>query len=146
MTFEYSDAWLLQSVRLSEQDDNGATLTDIVKTGDYTNRAIFTYSELTTGTRKLKSIGLIAERDKRLFTTEKLRAWWTKKLEGKRKIGIHKGMDEILKYLNKTYWTVDEQAIETEITEQDLDKSTKEYSKEFWDTWKQIQGKKKVKK
>jgi hypothetical protein len=114
MTFEYSDAWLLQAIQFSEQDDKGATLTDIVKTGDFTNRAIFSYSELTTGTRKLKSVGLITERDKRLFTTEKLREWWTKKFEGKRKIGIHKGMDEILKYLNKNYGTVDEQKIETE--------------------------------
>ena len=141
MTFEYSDAWLLQAIRLSEHDDKGATLTDIIKTGDFTNRAIFMYSELTTGTRKLKSIGLITERDKRLFTTDKLREWWTKKFEGKRKIGIHKGMDEILKYLNKTYGTVDEQIIETEITKQDLDKSAKEYSKEFLDTWKKIEGK-----
>jgi len=145
MTFEYSDAWLLQAIRFSEQDDKGATLTDIVKTGDFTNRTIFSYSELTTGTRKLKSIGLITERDKRLFTTEKLREWWTKKFEGKRKIGIHKGMDEILKYLNKNYGTVDEQKIETEFTKQDLDKSVNEYNKWFWDTVNQTTPKKKVK-
>jgi len=143
MTFEYSDAWLLQAIRLSEQGDKGATLTDIVATGDFTNRAIFMYSELTSGTRKLKSIGLIIERDKRLFTTDKLQEWWTKIFEGKRKIGIHKGMDEILKYLNKTYATAEEQITDTEITKQDLDKSTKEYSKLFWDTAKQLDGKRK---
>jgi hypothetical protein len=145
MIFEYSDAWLLQAIRLSEQDDKGATLTDIVKTGDFTNRSIFSYSELTSGTRKLKSIGLITERDKRLFTTEKLREWWTKKFEGKRKIGIHKGMDETLKYLNKTYATAEEQITKTEITKQDLDKSTREYSKLFWDEVKQLEKRKKVK-
>ena len=147
MTFEYSDSWLLQAIRLSEHDDKGATLIDIVKVADYTNRAIMTYSEFSTGVNKLKSIGLVTERNKRLLTTDHLKEWWTKKFDGKRKIGVHKGMDEILKYLNKTYGTVEKQMtkIGTEITDSDFDKATREYHKWFSDMENQTTTKKKVK-
>jgi len=129
MTFENSDAWLLQSIKFSENGDKGATLTDIVQAADYINHAIITNSEFTTGTRKLKSIGLVTEKDKRLRTTDKFNEWWTKKYGQKSRISALKTMDDIEKYLNKNFGTADEPTTEmkTEITDADLDKSAKDY-------------------
>jgi hypothetical protein len=129
MKFEYSDAWLLEAIKLSENGDEGASLTDIVQTADYINHAILTYKEFTTGTKKLKSIGLITEKNKRLQTTEVFKEWWTKKYAGKSGIYILKALEEIEKYLDKTYGTGANQMTETatEFTETDFDKSTKEY-------------------
>ena len=77
MKFEYSDAWLLEAIKLSENRDQGATLTDIIQAADSINIAIMTHTEFVTGTRKLKSIGLIIEQDKRFQTTNKFKEWWT---------------------------------------------------------------------
>lgn len=79
MTFESSDALLLEAVKFSEKGDKGGTLTEIIQAADYINHAIMTNSEFATGTRKLKSIGLITEKVKRLQTTDKFNEWWTKK-------------------------------------------------------------------
>ena len=62
MRFEYSDAWLLEAIKFSQNGDKGATLTDIIQAADYINHAIMTNSEFATGTRKLKSLGLIIEK------------------------------------------------------------------------------------
>ena len=138
MIFEYSDALLLQAIRLSEQDEEGVTLIDIIKISDFINHALLTYSEFETGMKKLKNCSVITEKEKRLVTTVKLRAWWTKKFEGNGKIGVHKGTDEILKYLNRTYKTSDEQSAEIKISKQDFDKSTQLYFKWVEDIAKQI--------
>jgi hypothetical protein len=129
MTFRYSDAWLLEAIKFSENGDKGSTLTDIVQAADNINHAILTNSEFTTGTRKLKSIGLIIEKDKRLRTTDKFKEWWTKKYEQKSRISALKAMEEIEKYLNKNFGTVEEPSteIKTEITDADLNKATKDY-------------------
>ena len=129
MTFEYSDAWLLEAIKLSENGDKGSTLTGIVQAADYINHAILTNSEFTTGTRKLKSIGLIIEKDKRLQTTDKFKEWWTKKYGQKSRISVLKAMEDIEKYLNGSFGTIEEPSteIKTEITDADLDKATKEY-------------------
>jgi hypothetical protein len=129
MTFEYSDAWLLEAIKFSENGDKGATLTDIVQAADYINHAVLTNSEFATGTRKLKTIGLVIEKDKRLQTTDKFKEWWTKKYGQKNRISVLKAMEEIEKYLNKDFETIVEPStkIRTEITEADFDKATKEY-------------------
>ncbi|UXE67247.1 MAG: hypothetical protein KA713_01180 [Chryseotalea sp. WA131a] len=129
MTFEYSDAWLLEAIKFSEKGDKGSTLTDIIQAADYINHSIMTNSEFVTGTTKLKRIGLIIEEDKRLRTTEKFNEWWTEKYGQKSKISVLKAMEEIEKYLNKNFGNVDESTteIKTEITDADLDKSTKDY-------------------
>jgi len=103
MTFKYSDALLLGAIKLSEKKENGATLTDIVMYVDYINHAIITYSELVTGTKKLKTIRLIRERNKRFQTTDKFDIWWTRNYGQKSRFGLLKAMDEIEQYLNEEY-------------------------------------------
>jgi len=131
MKFEYSDAWLLEAIKLSEIGDKGATLTNIILASDYINHAIMTNSEFVTGTKKLKKIGLIIEKDKKLKTTDKFNEWWTKTYGQKSRFGVLKAMEEIEKYLNKTYGTIDNslKGISTEITDIDLDRATVEYHK-----------------
>lgn len=129
MTFEFSDAWLLQSIRYSEKDDQGVTLADIIAFADYSNHAIMTYPEFLNGAKKLIGIGLVRQLNKKLLTTDNLRIWWTKKFEGKRKIGMHKGVEEIEKYLNKTFGTIDKQEVKIELTEQDFKKANDGYLK-----------------
>jgi hypothetical protein len=129
MTFEYSDAWLLQAIKFSENGDHGATLTDIIQAADYINHAIITNSEFATGTRKLKSIGLITEKDSRLQTTDKFNEWWTKKYGQKSRVSVLKSMDDIENYLNTNFGAAYEPTteIQTEIADADLNKSTNEY-------------------
>jgi hypothetical protein len=148
MTFEYSDAWLLEAVKFSENGDKGATLTDIVQAADYINHTIITNSEFAAGTRKLKSIGLLIEKDKRLQTTDKFKEWWTKKYGEKSRISVLTALDEIEKYLNNNFGTIEESTtkIKTEITDANLDKATKEYLKLASTTIDKLTKKKKVKK
>ena len=129
MKFELSDAWLLEAIKLSENGGKGATLTDIIQAADYINHAILTNSEFSTGTRKLKIVGLITKKNKRLQTTNKFNEWWTKKYRQKSRISVLKAMENIEKYLNRSFGTIEEPSteIKTEITEADLDKATKEY-------------------
>jgi len=147
MTFEYSDAWLLEAIKFSEDGDKGSTLTDIIQAADYINHAIITNSEFATGTRKLKSIGLIIEEDKRLRTTEKFNEWWTEKYGQKSRISVLKAMEEIENYLNKNFGTIEKQSTvtTTEITDTDLDKATKEYLKMASVTVEKLTKKKKEK-
>jgi hypothetical protein len=132
MEFEYSDAWLLEAIKLSETSDKGATLTDIIGAADYINHAIMTNSEFASGIRKLKSIGLIIEQDKQLRTTDKFNEWWTRKYGRKSRFGVLKAMDEIERYLNKNYRTAEEstEGKDTQITEADLKLATAEYLKQ----------------
>ena len=131
MKFEYSDAWLLEAIKLSENGDQGATLTDIIQAADSINIAIMTNAEFVTGTRKLKSLGLIIEKDKRFQTTNKFNEWWIKKYGQKSRFSVLKAMEEIEKYLNKTFGKIEEptKAIETEITMGDWDRATMAYHK-----------------
>ena len=131
MTFEFSDTWVLSSIKFSENGDQGTTLTDIIQMADGINHLMLDYQEFTTATKKLKSIGLIIEKDRRFKTTDTFNKWWNEKYEGKSRFGIHKAMDEIQKYLDKTFGTVDSQPtdIKTEFTEKDFHRSTKEYHK-----------------
>ena len=45
----------------------------------------------------------------------------------KRKIGIQKEPEEILKYLNKTFAAIETQDVEIEVTEQDFNKAIDGY-------------------
>jgi len=131
MKFEYTDAWLLEAIKLSETRDQGATLTDIIQAADHINHAIMTNSEFANGTRKLKNLGLIIEKDKKLQTTDKFNEWWTKKYGLKSRFSVLKAMEEIEKYLNKNYGTIEDSTkrIDTEITDADLDRATAEHHK-----------------
>jgi hypothetical protein len=147
MTFNYSDAWILQAIKFSESGDKDATLVEIIQGADYINHAVLTYSEFTTGTIKLKTVGLIIENNKRLQTTDKFKNWWTKKYGLKSRISVLKAMEEIQNYLNKNFGTTEpaEEEIKTEITETDFDKATKEYLQLTSEILEQLRKKRKAK-
>lgn len=131
MTFNFLDALLLGSIRLSQNDDQGATLNDILKYADYINHALPTYPEFNSGTKKLKSLGLIVENSKRLRTTKKFEDWWIKRYGEKKRFGLLKAMDEIKKYLDNEYASVDGywENTTTELQETDFNESIDEYVK-----------------
>lgn len=131
MKFEFSDAWLLEAIKLSERGDEGATLTDIIRAADYINHSIMTKSEFVNSASRLKGIGLIIEKNKRFRTTDKFNEWWTQKYGQKGRFSILKAMEEIGKYLNKNFGAIEEptKGITTEITNSDLDMATAEYQK-----------------
>jgi hypothetical protein len=66
--FTWSDAWLLLSIALSTRE-HGASLKDIIGTGDAINRAIFTPQELRRGLAKLTAAGYVAEQGGRYFVS-----------------------------------------------------------------------------
>lgn len=131
MKFENSDAWLLEAIKFSENRDQGATLTDIIQAADSINIAIMTHAEFITGARKLKSIGLIIEKDKRFQTTKRFNEWWTQKYGQKSRFSVLKAMEEIETYLKNNYGNIEEHTKEmgTEITTADWDRATMEYHK-----------------
>lgn len=102
MKFKYSDAWLLEAIKLSEIGRKGTTLTDIIHSTDYINHAIITNSEFVTGTRKLKRLGLIIEKDKRLQTTDRFNEWWAKKYGQKSRFSLLKAMEEVKNIYRRT--------------------------------------------
>ena len=135
MTFEYTDAWLLEAIKFSENDEQGATLTAIIQAADYINHAILTYKEFASGTEKLKSIGLVREKNKRLQTTETFNEWWIKKYGEGKKLAVLKVMEEIETYLNETFGTID-----VHPTEQESELTIEEFKKATTDYLKRAQG------
>ncbi|MCA6368964.1 MAG: hypothetical protein IM618_18205 [Cytophagales bacterium] len=131
MTFDYTDALLLESIKLSQSNDEGATLSDIIKWSDYINHSIMTYQEFVSGTEKLKCLGLVKEQKKRLRTTDIFESWWTKKYGEKSRFGLLKAMEEIEKYLNRDFGKHEQQLDRkaTKFTREDFELSTTEYLK-----------------
>ncbi len=131
MTFDHSDALLLESIKLSQSDDDGASLLEIIKWFDYINHAIITYQEFVSGTEKLKSLGLVREQSKRLWTTDIFESWWAKKYGTKSRFGLLKAMEEIEKYLNGDFGK-HQQKLDygaTNFTKDDFEQSKTEYLK-----------------
>ncbi len=129
MKFDYADAWLLGAIKLSESGDKGATLLGIIQAADYINHAIMTNLEFVTGTRRLKNIGLIIEKDKRLRTSDSFNEWWIKKYGPKSRMSIQKAIEEVEKYLKAQYGIMEEPTTDTqtEIADADWDKARREY-------------------
>lgn len=127
MTFNSSDAWLLEAIKFSE-GNNGATLRDIIATADYINHAIMTYSEFDSGTKKLLTCGLINKQGKQLETTGKFRNWWKAKFKNQKRIRVLKTMEEIEKYLNRNFGIVEAQTNQDNpFTNDDFDKAATDY-------------------
>ena len=65
--FTWSDAWLLHAVAVAGGTGSGASLTDIIGSGDGINHALFTAEELRRGFGKLTAAGYVAERGALFF-------------------------------------------------------------------------------
>ncbi len=83
MTQRYlrTDIWLLQAI-VSGDRGSGASLRDIVATGDGLNHAIFNDEELESGFARLTAGGLIEERAGRFHPTAAARAHYEKARAG----------------------------------------------------------------
>jgi hypothetical protein len=71
--YQWSDVWLLQSMIIGG-GEKGATLYNIISTGDALNHAIFTNDELESGFSRLTAGALVIEKEKRFFPTKKAKA------------------------------------------------------------------------
>lgn len=67
--YQWSDAWLLQAIICAGGRENGASLFDIIRTGDGLNHAIFSNDELESGFARLTSGGLITAKGELFFAT-----------------------------------------------------------------------------
>ena len=128
MTFNSSEAWLLEAIKLSEQENNGAALASIVATADYINHSILTFSEFDTGLKKLVSAGIVIIKDKQLHTSDEFKKWWNKKY-GTKRINLIKAMIDIEKYLNETYTAFDNQLSESLFMQNEFESVVVEYLK-----------------
>jgi hypothetical protein len=70
MKWEWSDAWLLLSIKLAS-GGKGADLKGIIMIGDRINHAIFTVKEIKSGLEKLISIDYVKIKNNRFFLTGK---------------------------------------------------------------------------
>ena len=75
--YQWSDIWLLQSIILGG-GKKGASLYDMIRTGDALNHAIFSNDELESGLARLTAGEFIVEKGKRFFPTEKANEMYRK--------------------------------------------------------------------
>jgi len=66
--FEFYDYWLLLSIGAGRR---GATLEQIMSSGDHYNHAIFTLDELNYGMSKLIENGYVIQKNNRFYCTKK---------------------------------------------------------------------------
>lgn len=116
MRFSYVEALLLESIKLSEQGVKGASLIDIICTADYINHHLMTFEEFVAGTEKLKAVGLIAQKDTKLLTTELFNSWWSTKYGSKSRIELLKILEEVEKYLQSMFGKLEEPDIKNKIS------------------------------
>jgi hypothetical protein len=95
--YQWSDIWLLHSIIIGG-GENGASLYNIISTGDALNHAIFTNDELKNGFSRLTSGGLIMEENSLFFPTEKAKDIYKKaeKRGGSNIYNIRKHMGNML--------------------------------------------------
>lgn len=128
MTFNYTDAWLLQAILHSEGQD-GASLAYIVAYADYANHAVITYEEFSVSLSKLMLAGIVSFDKPFLRTSEAFKEWRAEKYKGKKRFGILKEIDVFEKYLNKTFAGMTEGASTIEIAREQFQQAVEEYIK-----------------
>ncbi|MBN1947996.1 MAG: hypothetical protein JW797_20175 [Bradymonadales bacterium] len=74
--FLWPDVWILLSIALGSGPE-GASIRDIIATGDYINHAILTSAELRRGLGKLLHGGHITTREDRFFLSTAMQDYWT---------------------------------------------------------------------
>lgn len=97
----WTDIWLLQAIVLGDRG-SGASLRDIVATGDGLNHAIFNDEELESGLARLAAGGLIEERAGRFHPTAAARAYYEKAQTGG---NVYEVRDALGETLNAERWT-----------------------------------------
>lgn len=72
-----NEAWLLQSIFHSDKGE-GVSLTNLIATGDYINRAIFTLAEINSGIKNLQALGLAEFRQTKFYVLPEARTLFEK--------------------------------------------------------------------
>ncbi|MEQ8714618.1 MAG: hypothetical protein RIC80_16475 [Cyclobacteriaceae bacterium] len=131
MTFNFSDSWLLTSIRNAEESEYGATLKDVIAYADYSNHAIMNWEELRDGLLKLISLGLVIENNHKLVTTKKFKEWWYENFNSKKRIYVHKQIELVQTYMNKAFSSFETEGEKKSIklTEDDYQNALREYLK-----------------
>jgi hypothetical protein len=92
-----NDAWVLQSLKLSTEDNSGATIARLLRVGDFINRDIIDLDTLRSAILKLGNADLVYVKNEQVFMTEKclqlIANWCTSKQ-------IHKYRDQLHNMLN----------------------------------------------
>ena len=65
------DAWVLQSLRLSTKDNSGATISRLLRVGDFVNHDIIDLDTLRQSITKLGNVDLIYLENEQVFMTDK---------------------------------------------------------------------------
>jgi len=127
----YNNALLLCSIFHTEQE-NGATLQDIIGYADFANHAIMTFEEFNNGIKYLLQINLVNVINKKIFVNKSFKEWHYNKYNDKERYFIVKEIENVIKYLNKVEKTIIlNNYNETEIKEEDFNKSIEKYLKKY---------------
>lgn len=118
------DAWVLQSLILSTEDNSGVTISRLLCVGDFINKDIIKIETLRLTISKLIQSDLIyLERDK-IFMTEKCLNFISTYCNSKQ---IHKYRDQLLKMLETIGSVIHEEIDISFLTQDYYDKAYKNY-------------------
>ena len=114
---------------MAASSETGADLKAIIAYIDHVDHSIISWAELFNGLNKLKSIGAITEKNKKIFLSKQFNDWWLKKYQTIRRFNALKQVEEIDAYLDKTYSAIRDHHKNQKISliEDDLLKAIKEY-------------------
>lgn len=122
------DALVLQTVRLATKDNSGATISRLLRVGDYINRNIFDLNTLNSSLTKFCKCGLLYCDKEKFFLNEKFKIVFDEECTSKQ---LYKNLDQlfnILKTLNlKAKYKIDLQFL----TKEFYDIAYKEYLDSF---------------
>jgi len=110
------DAWVLQSLRLSTEDNSGATISQLLRVGDFVNHDIIDLDTLRQSISKLGNADLIYLKNEQVFMTDKCLNFINHYCKSKQ---IHKYRDQLLDML-KTIDSNINQAIDINFLTQDF--------------------------
>ena len=131
MEFDYYDSCLLTAVCMTAGTEKGADLEAIISYIDHVDHSIIAWKEVSSGLIKLKHIGAVMIKDKKVFLSGKFDAWWPGYYQNKRRLSDLKLIDEVSGYLDKTFASSPDPHHDEkiEITEKDLLMALKAYKK-----------------
>jgi len=132
MNYNFADAWILNSIYFSEEENDGARLVNIIGHADYTNHAIIEFGELNDSLKKLLQDDLIiALKDGNLKSTKAYNIWIKKKIENKSRIQVFKLIEDTQVFLAKLKRTSSEKSLNQNqiISKLEYEYALKEYLK-----------------
>lgn len=107
LEYEASDAWLLLAIIYAAADKDGASLDEIVATGDFINHAIFTDDEMESGFYRLTRGGYVEEVDLN-FRPTKLTLKKYEEISRKKKRSVLGQMELLQKSIGAKPWVFGE--------------------------------------